>query len=56
MAKFLTIGYGDQAGYDRTDASVRDAAHEHDARLQAEGASRASRGSRCRCGTTTRQA
>jgi hypothetical protein len=38
MAKFLTIGYGDQAGYDRTDASVRDAAHEHDARLQAEGA------------------
>ena len=38
MAKFLTIGYGDQAGYDRTDASVRGAAHEHDARLQAEGA------------------
>ena len=38
MAKFLTIGYGDQASYDRTDASVRDAAHEHDARVQAEGA------------------
>jgi len=38
MAKFVTIGYGDQAGYDRTDASVRDAAHEHDARLQADGA------------------
>jgi hypothetical protein len=38
MAKFVTIGYGDRAGYDRTDASVRDAAHEHDARLRAEGA------------------
>jgi hypothetical protein len=38
MAKFVTIGYGDRAGYDGTDAAVRDAAHEHDARLQAEGA------------------
>lgn len=38
MAKFVTIGYGDRAGYDRTDAAVRDAAHECDARLQAEGA------------------
>ncbi|WP_460495591.1 YciI family protein [Glycomyces tarimensis] len=38
MAMFMTIGYGDQAGYDRTDASVRDAAHAHDARLQADGA------------------
>ena len=33
VAKFMTIGYGDQAGYDRTDAAVRDAAHAHDARL-----------------------
>lgn len=38
MAKFVTIGYGDQAGYDRTDAGVRDAAHAHDARLRREGA------------------
>ena len=38
MPKFITIGYGDQAGYDRTDAAVRDAAHAHDARLIAAGA------------------
>ena len=37
MAKFVTIGYGDQAGYDRTDAAVRDAAHVHDARLRQDG-------------------
>lgn len=37
MAKFVTIGYGDQAGYDRTTRAVRDAAHEHDARLKAGG-------------------
>ncbi|MEU9741218.1 YciI family protein [Micromonospora chersina] len=37
MAKFVTIGYGDQAGYDRTDAAVRDAAHEHDVRLRRDG-------------------
>lgn len=37
MAKFVTIGYGDRAGYERTDPSVRDAAHEHDARLRAKG-------------------
>jgi hypothetical protein len=35
---FVTIGYGDQAGYDRTDPAVRDAAHRHDASLQADGA------------------
>ena len=33
MPKFVTIGYGDQAGYDRTAAPLRDAAHAHDARL-----------------------
>lgn len=33
MATFVTIGYGDQDGYDRTDAAVRDEAHAHDARL-----------------------
>jgi len=38
MAKFLTIGYGDSAGYERTDPSVREAAHAHDARLKAAGA------------------
>lgn len=37
MAKFVTIGYGDQAGYDRTDATVRDAAHAHDARMRQQG-------------------
>lgn len=38
MPKFLTIGYGDRAGYDQTDAHVRDAAHAHDARIRDEGA------------------
>ena len=38
MAKFITIGYGDQEGYDRTDVSVREAAHDRDAQLEADGA------------------
>ncbi|MBK5571407.1 YciI family protein [Ensifer sp. 2YAB10] len=38
MPKFVTIGYGDRAGYDRTPAAVRNAAHAHDAELQARGA------------------
>lgn len=38
MPKFITIGYGDQAGYDRTPRAVRDVAHAHDSRLRAEGA------------------
>jgi len=38
MPRFVTIGYGDRAGYDRTATPVRDAAHSHDARLQAQGA------------------
>jgi hypothetical protein len=37
MPKFVTIGYGDQAGYDQTDPAVRDAAHKHDERLLAAG-------------------
>jgi hypothetical protein len=37
MPKFVTIGYGDRKGYDRTDAAVRDAAHAHDARLRVAG-------------------
>jgi len=38
MPKFITIGYGDRAGYDRTPQAVRDAAHAHDATLQKAGA------------------
>ncbi len=38
MAMFVTIGYGDREGYDRTDPAVRDAAHVHDARLRSDGA------------------
>jgi hypothetical protein len=38
MPKFITIGYGDRAGYDRTSKSVRDAAHAHDEKLQRSGA------------------
>jgi hypothetical protein len=38
MAKFVTIGYGDREGYDRTAPPVRDAAHAHDERLRGEGA------------------
>ncbi|MEU7573341.1 YciI family protein [Micromonospora sp. NPDC049240] len=37
MPTFITIGYGDQDGYDRTDPAVRDAAHAHDERLRATG-------------------
>jgi hypothetical protein len=37
MARFITIGYGDREGYDSTDPAVRDAAHEHDARLRSDG-------------------
>jgi hypothetical protein len=33
----VTIGYGDQEGYDRTDAAVRDRAHAHDDRLREAG-------------------
>jgi hypothetical protein len=38
MPRFVTIGYGDQQGYDRTPADVRGAAHAHDAELQEQGA------------------
>jgi len=38
MAKFITIGYGDPADYDRTPQAVRDAAHAQDAKLVSEGA------------------
>ena len=38
MPKFITIGYGDRDGYDRTSRAVRDAAHANDSTLQREGA------------------
>lgn len=38
MPKFVMIGYGDRAGYERTPRPVRDAAHEQDAKLRSEGA------------------
>lgn len=37
MTMFVTIGYGDRDGYDRTADDVRDAAHAHDAQLQEQG-------------------
>ncbi len=37
MPKFITIGYGERAGYERTPADVRNAAHAHDAQLQRRG-------------------
>jgi len=38
MPKFVTIGYGDEAGYQRTPQEIRDAAHAHDDRLKESGA------------------
>lgn len=38
MPKFVTIGCGDQTGYDRTSPAVRDAAHAHDQALKRRGA------------------
>lgn len=38
MAKFITIGYGDQSGYDKTAPEIRTAAHAVDASLKARGA------------------
>ena len=35
--RFVTIGYGDRAGYDRTDRTVLDAAHAHDEVLRSRG-------------------
>lgn len=37
MPKYITIGYGDQAGYDRTPQDVRQEAHQHDAWLTQRG-------------------
>ena len=38
MPKFVTIGYGDESGYKRTDPAVLAAAHASDERQQAGGA------------------
>jgi hypothetical protein len=38
MAWFITIGYGDSEGYERTDPAVREEAHAHDSRLRSGGA------------------
>jgi len=38
VPKFITIGYGDEAGYNRTPPDMRDAAHRHDAQLRKSGA------------------
>ncbi|EJC84266.1 hypothetical protein Rleg4DRAFT_6076 [Rhizobium leguminosarum bv. trifolii WSM2297] len=45
MPKYLTIGYGDQIGYDRTTPAVRDAAHAYDQQLRDRGAIMAIAGS-----------
>ena len=37
MPKFITIGYGDKAGYDQTAKPVRDAAHTADAERVRQG-------------------
>lgn len=55
MPKFVTIQYGDRAGYDRTPQPVRDAAHEQDARLRSEGALIGRAGCRCRCAIRLRR-
>ena len=38
MPKFITIGYGDEAGYERTPLAIREAAHRQDAKLRESGA------------------
>jgi hypothetical protein len=38
MPKFVTIGYGDRAGYERIPPDVRNAAHAHDEELRKRGA------------------
>lgn len=37
MPTFITIGYGDEDGYHKTDPSVRDAAHAHEQQLVGRG-------------------
>ena len=37
MTRFVTIGYGDREGYERTDPAIREAAHAHDEQLRSRG-------------------
>ena len=38
MPRFITIGYGDQTGYESTPVEIRNAAHAHDNELRQSGA------------------
>lgn len=38
MATFITIGYGDESGYEKTSADSKESAHAHDAWLVGRGA------------------
>jgi hypothetical protein len=38
MPRYVTIGYGDQVGYDQTTPDVREAAHAHEEELKRAGA------------------
>ena len=38
MPRYITIGYGDQAGYEQTAPAARDAAHANDHELKRRGA------------------
>ena len=38
MPKFITIGYGDREGYERTPQHIRNVAHAHDDALKSQGA------------------
>jgi hypothetical protein len=38
MPKFVTVAYGDEAGYQRTEPALRDKAHARDAELKQGGA------------------
>jgi hypothetical protein len=52
MPKFLTIAYGNKAGYDRTPQAIRRTADEQDARLVEEGAVMGIAGVQCRYAQT----
>ncbi len=34
MSKYITIGYGDEAGYAKTPENLRSSAHAHDRKLR----------------------
>lgn len=54
MPKFLTIGYGDRAGYERSNVAAQDAAHVHDDQLRAQGVEMGLRADPCRSETRMR--